>query len=138
MRQHRPGIVQNRLTIGSAQRRGSVGFGHVAQPFKDGAHLFIRGPVNSAASVGHDTILCHINTVGPIEIRIKIDTKTASRTPRRAGIALCEAISPDVFEIGDDGLMHLLGEEFDVGRRQELEETALNCHTQSITVSALG
>ncbi len=57
---------------------------------------------------------------------------------RCSGIGLCEAVSPDVFEIGDDGLMHLTGEDFAIERRQELEEAALNCPTQSITISAVG
>ncbi len=57
---------------------------------------------------------------------------------RCTGIGLCEANSPDVFEIGDDSLITLLGEEFDVGRRQELEEAAMNCPTQSITISVIG
>jgi ferredoxin len=57
---------------------------------------------------------------------------------RCAGIGLCEAISPDVFEIGDDGQLQLLVESVSLARRQELEEAALNCPTQSITISALG
>lgn len=57
---------------------------------------------------------------------------------RCTAIGLCEANSPDVFEIGDDGLITLLSEEFDLERRQELEEAAMNCPTQAITISAIG
>lgn len=57
---------------------------------------------------------------------------------RCSGIGLCEALSPDVFEIGDDGLMHLTGEEFSAQRRQELQAAADSCPTQSITISAVG
>jgi ferredoxin len=62
---------------------------------------------------------------------------TLDRT-RCAGIGLCEAISPDVFEIGDDGQLQLLVDVVEPARRQELEEAALNCPTQSITISTLG
>jgi ferredoxin len=57
---------------------------------------------------------------------------------RCAGIGLCEAITPDVFEIGDDGQLQLLVESVGIARRQELEEVALNCPTQSITISTVG
>jgi ferredoxin len=57
---------------------------------------------------------------------------------RCTGIGLCEATSPDVFEIEDDGLTHLRGEEFEIGRRQELEEAAANCPTHAITISVVG
>jgi ferredoxin len=57
---------------------------------------------------------------------------------RCAGIGLCEAITPDVFEIGDDGQLQLLVESVSIARRQELEEVALNCPTQSITISTVG
>lgn len=57
---------------------------------------------------------------------------------RCTGIGLCEASSPDVFEIGDDGLVTLVGEDFDLRRRQELEEAAVNCPTQAITISVIG
>lgn len=64
--------------------------------------------------------------------RVTIDTS------RCTGIGLCEATAPGFFELGADGLAHLLEEEVDTTRRQELEEAALNCPTQSITVSAAG
>lgn len=55
---------------------------------------------------------------------------------RCSSIGLCEAGAPDVFEIGADGAVHLLADEVDQSRRQDLEEVAANCPTQSITVSA--
>lgn len=64
--------------------------------------------------------------------------RAAIDTTRCTGIGLCEATAPDFFELGDDGLAHLLVEAVDVARRQELEDAALNCPTQSITVSVAG
>jgi ferredoxin len=52
-----------------------------------------------------------------------------------AGIGLCEVTAPGVFEIGDDGLASVLEAEIDIARRAELEEAAMSCPTQSITVT---
>lgn len=53
---------------------------------------------------------------------------------RCAGIGLCEATAPDVFEIGDDGKTHVLQPVVDVARRVELEEAANNCPTRSLRI----
>lgn len=52
-----------------------------------------------------------------------------------AGIGLCEIAAPGVFEIGDDGLAGVVTDKIDIARRAELEEAAMSCPTQSITVS---
>ena len=64
--------------------------------------------------------------------RVTIDTS------RCTGIGLCEATAPGLFELGEDGLAHLLVSTADASRRHELEEAALNCPTQAIAVSAAG
>jgi len=51
-----------------------------------------------------------------------------------AGIGLCEMTSPDVFEIDSDGLMTVRIEAVDASRRAEMEEAAMSCPTQSITI----
>ncbi|ODQ94256.1 ferredoxin [Mycolicibacterium holsaticum] len=53
---------------------------------------------------------------------------------RCAGIGLCEATAPDVFEIDDDGKMHVLQTVVDITRRLELEEAATNCPTRSLRI----
>ena len=49
------------------------------------------------------------------------------------GCALCESICPEVFEMGDDGLAHVIGEV-----TPELEDTAEeardSCPTEAITL----
>ena len=54
---------------------------------------------------------------------------------RCAGLGLCEAAMPDVFEVADDGMVRVHGAEVDNARRQELEDAALNCPTQAIGVN---
>ena len=53
-----------------------------------------------------------------------------------AGLGLCEAVAPDVFEVGADGYLTLLVSTTDGGRRRELEQAAEACPNQAITVHA--
>lgn len=53
---------------------------------------------------------------------------------RCSAIGLCEAAVPDVFQLGGDGVLHVVMTEVPIDRRTELEEAALNCPTQSIRV----
>ena len=53
---------------------------------------------------------------------------------RCSAIGLCEAAMPDVFQLGADGVLHLLVDDVDASRRRELEDVALSCPTQSISV----
>jgi ferredoxin len=56
------------------------------------------------------------------------------RADRCSGIGLCEAATPDIFEIGDDGRAHVRQPMVDSARRAELEEAAMNCPTASFTI----
>ncbi|MFF0284201.1 ferredoxin [Rhodococcus aetherivorans] len=51
-----------------------------------------------------------------------------------SGLGLCEAVSPDVFEIGDDGDLIVHTTSVDAGRTAELQEAAAACPTQAITI----
>lgn len=51
-----------------------------------------------------------------------------------SGLGLCEAVSPDVFEIGDDGDLIVLTDVHDIERMAELEDAAAACPTQAITI----
>lgn len=55
-----------------------------------------------------------------------------------AGIGLCEVTAAGVFEVGDDGLASVLEDKINITRRAELEEAAMSCPTQSITVTIEG
>ncbi|MFC9355185.1 ferredoxin [Rhodococcus sp. NPDC057014] len=51
-----------------------------------------------------------------------------------SGLGLCEAVSPDVFEIDDTGHLVVHAHEVDTERAAELEEAAAACPTQAITI----
>lgn len=46
------------------------------------------------------------------------------------GHGACEAIRPDIFEVGDDGIVRLLTEDFTEADRQDLEDAVCHCPTQ--------
>jgi ferredoxin len=48
--------------------------------------------------------------------------------------ALCMAAAPQVFEVRDDGYLYILQEEPGEELRSVVEEAALTCPTQAITV----
>lgn len=49
--------------------------------------------------------------------------------------ALCMSAAPEVFEVRDDGFLYILIEEPGEERRAEVEEAAMLCPTQAITVA---
>ena len=51
---------------------------------------------------------------------------------------MCEGMAPDLFEVGDDGRAHLVGDLMDASRFAELDDVAANCPTRSLTVELLG
>ncbi|MFT4397876.1 ferredoxin [Gordonia lacunae] len=51
-----------------------------------------------------------------------------------AGLGMCEAVDPDVFEIDEDGSLLVHGDTFDETRRALLEEAAASCPTQAIEI----
>lgn len=59
-------------------------------------------------------------------MKMHIDTDVCT------GHGVCEGIRPDIFEVGDDGIAHLLDEEFTEGDRQDLEDAVDQCPTQAL------
>ncbi|MGH3517266.1 MAG: ferredoxin [Haloechinothrix sp.] len=51
------------------------------------------------------------------------------------GHGVCEGIRPDVFEVGDDGITHLLTEDFTERDRQDLEDAVDQCPTQALRLA---
>ncbi len=51
-----------------------------------------------------------------------------------SGLGICEAESPDFFEIGDDGQLMVLSYDVSAERRAEVEQAARACPTQAIVV----
>lgn len=57
---------------------------------------------------------------------------------RCSGIGLCEALAPDVLEVGDDGRVHALQDSFgDDARRDQATAAAQNCPTRSLHVARM-
>ena len=48
--------------------------------------------------------------------------------------ALCEALAPDVFELDDDDVLHVLIESPPDDRLEQMREAATRCPKQAITV----
>lgn len=48
------------------------------------------------------------------------------------GYAVCEGIRSDIFEVGDDGVAHLLRGDFVEADRQDLEDAVHQCPTQAL------
>ncbi|MQA61776.1 MAG: ferredoxin [Actinophytocola sp.] len=59
-------------------------------------------------------------------MKMHIDTDVCT------GHGVCEGIRPDIFEVGDDGIAHLLTEEFTEEDRQDLEDAVDQCPTQAL------
>ncbi len=53
-------------------------------------------------------------------------------TDRCTGHGVCESLLPEVFEVGDDGIVHLLTEEFEPDWRGDLEAAVAECPTQAL------
>jgi len=51
------------------------------------------------------------------------------------GTGICEATAPDLFEIGDDGLSHVLKDEVPPELVAAAREAADNCPTRALTLS---
>lgn len=48
--------------------------------------------------------------------------------------AVCQGIAPEVFEVREDGYLYILQETPDESLRTKVDEAALACPTQAITV----
>jgi ferredoxin len=53
---------------------------------------------------------------------------------RCTGHGVCESIRDDVFEVGDDGMVHVLVEELTSDLRPQLEEAVAECPTQALRI----
>ncbi|BBY08740.1 ferredoxin [Mycobacterium noviomagense] len=50
------------------------------------------------------------------------------------GNAVCMSICPEVFELGDDGYLHVLREEPGEDLREKVKGAEVSCPTQAITI----
>ena len=51
-----------------------------------------------------------------------------------AGLGICEAMAPDVFEVGDDGALVLLKEDITDESLQLVEEVVAGCPTRALRI----
>jgi ferredoxin len=61
-------------------------------------------------------------------VKIVVDKSKCS------SIGLCEAVAPDIFEIGADGALNILMEDISDDRRTDLEQACENCPTQALSI----
>ena len=52
------------------------------------------------------------------------------------GLGICESLSPDHFEVGDDGVLRLLKEVVSDEERQAVEEAVNGCPTMALRLQA--
>ena len=62
-------------------------------------------------------------------VRVQVDPETC------VGTGMCEASAPDLFEVGDDGVSHVLRADVPPDRVAAAREAADNCPTRALTVS---
>jgi ferredoxin len=48
------------------------------------------------------------------------------------GQSVCEGIRPDIFAVGDDGIVHLVTEEYTEADREDLVDAVYQCPTQAL------
>jgi ferredoxin len=65
-------------------------------------------------------------TMTPMKINVDTD--------RCTGHGVCESIADDIFEVGDDGVVHLLVEQVPDDRRTDIESAVAECPTQALSV----
>jgi ferredoxin len=53
-------------------------------------------------------------------------------TDRCTGHGVCESLVPEVFEVGDDDVVHLLTDVFTEAQRGDLESAVAECPTQAL------
>ena len=61
-------------------------------------------------------------------MRIVLDESKCS------SLGMCEGVAPDVFEVGDDGALHLLQLSPPADRRAEMEEAVAACPTGALSL----
>jgi ferredoxin len=55
-------------------------------------------------------------------------------TDRCTGHGVCESLAPEIFEVGDDGIVHLLTVELSEDQRPSLESAVAECPTQALSL----
>ena len=58
----------------------------------------------------------------------------ASVSEECIGCGMCEGICPDVFEVGDDGLAHVIVDEVSADVEDDAKQAAEDCPVEAITV----
>ena len=57
-----------------------------------------------------------------------------SVTEECIGCGMCEGTCPDVFEVGDDGLAHVIVDEVSADVEDDAKQAAEDCPVEAITV----
>ena len=65
-------------------------------------------------------------TTQPPALKIVVDRM------RCTGIGICESIAPDHFEVGDDGSVILLKEDFSLEERDDIESAVRSCPAKAL------
>jgi len=65
-------------------------------------------------------------------VRVKVDNELC------VGTGICEATAPDLFEIGDDGISHVLKDEVPAELVAAAREAAENCPTRALALTDAG
>jgi ferredoxin len=60
--------------------------------------------------------------------------KISVDTDRCTGHGVCESIRDDIFEVGDDGMVHLRTQALTEDMRPQLEEAVAECPTQALSI----
>lgn len=66
------------------------------------------------------------------------DYKIAVDTERCTGHGICESLAPDVFEVGDEGIVHVLTDDLSADLRPLLESAVAECPTQALSLTEPG
>jgi ferredoxin len=53
---------------------------------------------------------------------------------RCCSLGMCEGVAPDVFEVGDDGALHLLDPTPGMDRRAQMEQAVAACPTGALSI----
>ena len=62
----------------------------------------------------------------------KVDMRIVVDTDQCTGHGICESLAPHVFEVGDEGVVHLLVDDFPDDLRSTLETAVAECPTRSL------
>jgi ferredoxin len=55
-------------------------------------------------------------------------------TDRCTGHGVCESLAPEIFEVGDDGIVHLLTTDLTEDQRADIESAVAECPTQALSL----